>query len=135
MPVTVLWSSFEGVVKSPVGWGVTPVITASAWKYALEFATQIARKWDTVISCGKWHEQVQLTNFWKRKWNDKKLLTEILTSQNKVILNSKEIKKAYLQNLKYEKGQSFLTTDQYYSNIWNNISIDNKPSWMFKSTN
>ena len=104
-------------------------------KYALEFATQIARKWDTVISCGKWHEQVQLTNFWKRKWNDKKLLTEILTSQNKVILNSKEIKKAYLQNLKYEKGQSFLTTDQYYSNIWNNISIDNKPSWIFKSTN
>jgi UDP-N-acetylmuramoyl-L-alanyl-D-glutamate--2,6-diaminopimelate ligase len=33
-------------------------------KYALQFAVEIAKKWDIVVSCWKWHEQVQLTNFW-----------------------------------------------------------------------
>jgi hypothetical protein len=103
-------------------------------KYALHFATEIAKNWDVVVSCGKWHEQVQITNFWKRKWNDKQVLSEILTSQKKLILNSKEIKKAYLQNLRYEKSQNHITTKEYYSNPQPNPTpIDNnKPSWMFK---
>ena len=103
-------------------------------KYALQFATEVAKKWDVVVSCGKWHEQVQITNFWKRKWNDKQVLSEILTSQKKLILNSKEIKNAYLQNLRYEKNQNHITTKQYYSNTEQpQINpINNKPSWMFK---
>ena len=84
-------------------------------KYALQFATEIAKKWDIVVSCGKGHEQVQLTNFWKRKWSDKNILTSILESQHKTILNVNEIKKAYLQNLRIEKSANSITTKQYYS--------------------
>ena len=106
-------------------------------QYALQFATEIAKKWDIVVSCGKWHEQVQLTNFWKRKRNDKKILTQILQSQNKTILNSSEIKKAYLHNLKIEKSSNSITTQQYYApenNNQNNITNQNiqSHSWMFK---
>ena len=103
-------------------------------KYALEFATEIAKKWDVVVSCWKWHEQVQITNFWKRKRSDKRILSDILTSQKKLILNSKEIKKAYLENLKYEKRQNHITTKQYYSNTEETDNKD-KPSWMFKRVN
>lgn len=104
-------------------------------KYALQFATEIAKKWDIVVSCGKWHEQVQLTNFWKRKWNDKKVLTDILTSQHKTILNSNEIKKAYLQNLKIEKSNSIITTQKYYSQDTNDNTTAQKPhSGMFKQS-
>jgi UDP-N-acetylmuramoyl-L-alanyl-D-glutamate--2,6-diaminopimelate ligase len=99
-------------------------------KYALQFASEIAKKWDVVVSCWKWHEQVQITNFGKRKRSDKGILSDILTSQKKLILNSKEIKKAYLENLKYEKSQHHITTKQYYSDI-DEITTD-KPSWMFK---
>ena len=101
-------------------------------KYALQFATEIAKKWDVVVSCGKWHEQVQLTNFWKRKWNDKKVLSDILQSQNKTILNTKEIKKAYLQNLRIEKSENSITTQQYFA-PQPTPEIKNTPSWMFKN--
>ncbi len=123
-------------------------------RYALQFATEIAKKWDIVVSCWKWHEEVQLTNFWKRKWNDKKVLTKILEYQHKTILNVNEIKKAYLQNLRIEKSSNSITTQQYYSqqtktpqistNSQNNsISTENSQisqntensqtnSWMFK---
>jgi uncharacterized protein YutD len=83
-------------------------------KYALQFATEIAKKWDIVVSCWKWHEQVQLTNFWKRKWNDKKVLRKILEFQHKTILNTDEIKRTYLQNLRIEKSSNTITTKQYY---------------------
>jgi len=106
-------------------------------RYALQFATEIVKQWDIVVSCGKWHEQVQLTNFWKRKWNDKKVLIEILQSQNKTILNSGEIKKAYLQNLRIEKSWNSITANQYYSqpateNTNTQTEGTVKPSWMFK---
>ena len=105
-------------------------------KYALEFAIEIANKWDTVVSCWKWHEQIQLTNFWKRKWNDKIMLTDLLLSKNKTILNAKEIKKAYLQQLKLEKSHNSITKQQYYSDTENtNNEIHPKTqtrSWMFK---
>ena len=104
-------------------------------RYALKFATEIAKQWDTVISCWKWHEQIQLTNFWKRKWNDKKVLTELLLSQNKTILNTKEIKKAYLQQLKIEKSKNSITKEQYYSETEesnNEIPQTNKRTWMFR---
>ena len=105
-------------------------------KYALQFATEIAHTWDTVISCGKWHEQVQLTNFGKRKRNDKAVLTDLLLSQNKTILNSKEIKKAYLQQLKIEKNNNILTKEQYYSTDQDSpteiSSTTQKRTWMFK---
>lgn len=105
-------------------------------RYALQFATEIAKKWDIVVSCWKWHEQVQLTNFWKRKRNDKKLLTKLLQLQHKTILNTNEIKKAYLQNLRIEKSANSITKQQYYSEV----SQPSKPqepqiqtrSWMFK---
>jgi hypothetical protein len=114
-------------------------------KYALQLATEISKKWDVVVSCGKWHEQVQLTNFWKRKRNDKKVLTKILESQHKTILNSNEIKLAYLQNLRIEKSKNSITTQQYYSEA-NTVSNQTdqfssntpnptsptQPSWMFK---
>ena len=106
-------------------------------KYALQFATEIANKWDTVVSCGKWHEQVQLTNFWKRKRNDKKILNEILLSQHKTILNANEIKKSYLQKLRIEKSKNSITTQQYYSSDTDNTQKSNvdtsqAPSGMFK---
>ena len=104
--------------------------------YALQLATEIAKKWDIIVSCGKWHEQVQLTNFWKRKWNDKKILTRILESQHKTILNSKEIKKAYLQALKLEKSSNSITEQQYYSKSPESpITNQNNQvrTWMFKN--
>ena len=111
--------------------------------YALKLATEIAKEWDIVVSCWKWHEQIQLTNFWKRKWNDKKQLISILQSQNKTILNTKEIKKSYLEKLKSAKSQPHITPQQYYANqnINNNATnqtnnqIWNTPSWMFKPSN
>jgi len=48
--------------------------------FAIKFATEVAKKWDLVMFAGKWHETVQLTNFWKKKWNDKDILLEILGS-------------------------------------------------------
>ena len=105
-------------------------------KYALQFATEIANKWDIVVSCWKWHEQVQLTNFWKRKWNDKTVLTKLLMSQNKIILNTKEIKESYLKQLKIEKSNSSITKEQYYSTQSvddNNSQNWQTRSWMFKS--
>lgn len=102
-------------------------------KYALTFATEIAKEWDTVISCWKWHEQIQLTNFWKRKWNDKKVLINLLLSQNKTILNTKEIKKAYLQQLKIEKSNSSITKQQYYTDTEEaENSHTQKRTWMFR---
>ena len=103
-------------------------------RYALQFATEIAKKWDVVVSCGKWHEQVQITNFGKRQWNDKKVLSAILQSQNKTILNTKEIKKAYLQNLRIEKSENSITTQQYFA-PQPTPEIKDTPSWMFKSPN
>ena len=104
-------------------------------KYALQFATEIANKWDIVVSCWKWHEQVQLTNFWKRKWNDKTVLTKLLMFQNKTILNTKEIKESYLKQLKIEKSNSSITKEQYYSTQSvddNNSQNWQTRSWMFK---
>ena len=109
----------------------------------VEFAAEIAKKWDVVVSCWKWHEQIQLTNFWKRKWNDKKLLTKILEIQHKTILNSDEIRKAYLQNLRIEKSANSITTNQYYattqisanqgSQETQTISPTSTRTWMFKN--
>jgi len=105
-------------------------------RYALQFATEIAKKWDIVVSCWKWHEQVQLTNFWKRKRNDKKLLTKLLQLQHKTIFNTNEIKKAYLQNLKIEKSTNSITKQQYYSEVSPQTKLQEAPiqtrSWMFK---
>ena len=107
-------------------------------RYALQFATEIAKKWDIVVSCWKWHEQVQLTNFGKRKRNDKKILTRILEYQHKTILNADEIRKAYLQNLRIEKSSNSITTQQYYSQNSESTQTNNTQStqsrtWMFKT--
>lgn len=48
-------------------------------EFAIQFATEIAQKWDFVMFAGKWHETVQLTNFWKKKWNDKEILLKIIS--------------------------------------------------------
>ena len=83
-------------------------------KYAIQFATEIARPNDVVVFCGKWHEQVQLTNFGKRTRNDKKVLINLLQSQWKEILDTKQIKKAYLDKLKEEKKKNHISIQQYY---------------------
>ncbi len=49
---------------------------------AIKMATEIAKPWDLVMFAGKWHETVQLTNFWKRKWNDKDILEKIINEKN-----------------------------------------------------
>ena len=86
-------------------------------KYALQLASEISKKWDVVVSCGKWHEEVQLTNFGKRKWNDKATLLEILNKQNKQILNTKEIKQTYLNNIRNKTNQDHITPEQYYKSV------------------
>lgn len=45
---------------------------------ALSMAINLAKPWDVVFLAGKGHEQVQLTNFGKRKWNDMDTLKALL---------------------------------------------------------
>lgn len=47
-------------------------------EFALRMAVEIAKPGDNVLIAGKGHEQVQYTNFGKRKWNDADKLKEIL---------------------------------------------------------
>lgn len=47
-------------------------------KFAIKFATQIAKPWDIVLLAGKWHETIQYTNLWKRPRSDKKVLEHYL---------------------------------------------------------
>ncbi len=47
-------------------------------KFAIKFATQIAKPWDIVLLAGKGHETVQYTNLGKRKRSDKKVLQHYL---------------------------------------------------------
>jgi UDP-N-acetylmuramyl tripeptide synthase len=49
-------------------------------EYALRMACEIAKPGDYVLLAWKGHEHVQLTNYGKRPWSDKKKLEEILTS-------------------------------------------------------
>lgn len=51
-------------------------------EFALKMAYSIAKSWDIVLLAWKWHEQVQLTNFWKREWNDKSQLLKIFNDSN-----------------------------------------------------
>ena len=53
--------------------------------YAIKFATEIAKPWDIVLLAGKWHEKVQLTNYWKRKWSDYAELGLIKKVKNRLI--------------------------------------------------
>jgi len=104
-------------------------------KYALEFAADIAKPWDVVVCCGKWHEQVQLTNFGKRPRWEKDILSEILRKKWKTILNAQSIKKAHLQQIKSEKNQNHITVQQYYQ-AWPKASTESADtSWMFKPIN
>ncbi len=104
-------------------------------KYALQFATEIAKPWDVVVCCWKGHEQVQLTNFGKRPRNEKKVLSEILNKQWKNILNTKSIKKTYLEQLKSEKNQNHVTVQKYYQIQNPNPTLNQQSSWMFKPSN
>lgn len=45
--------------------------------YAIKLAMDIAEPGDLILLAGKGHEQVQLTNFGKRKWSDKATLLEL----------------------------------------------------------
>lgn len=47
-------------------------------EFAIKLAAEVAKKWDLVLLAWKWHETVQLTNFWKRDWSDKKELMKTL---------------------------------------------------------
>jgi hypothetical protein len=83
--------------------------------YAIKFATEIARPGDVVVFAGKGHELVQLTNFGKKARSDKKVLTEILQSQGKQILNTTVIKQQFLDELKNQKNPAHVTPAQYYA--------------------
>lgn len=39
-------------------------------KLAVAFAKKISKPWDIVLLAWKWHEKIQLTNFWKRSYSD-----------------------------------------------------------------
>lgn len=107
--------------------------------YAIKFATEIARPGDVVVLAGKGHETVQLTNFGKREWNDKKNLITLLQSQGKTLLNSKEIKKQYLIELKNRTNPNHITPEQYLhegddtQKISHQTPIPQQTSGMFKS--
>lgn len=45
---------------------------------AIKMAVDIAKPGDLVLLAWKWHEHIQLTNFGKRPWSDRKKLEEIL---------------------------------------------------------
>lgn len=47
-------------------------------EHAIDMAVEIAKEWDIVLLAWKGHETVQVTNFWKRKWNDKDYLESVL---------------------------------------------------------
>ena len=51
-------------------------------RFAIKFATEIAKPWDIVLLAGKWHETVQLTNYWKRERSDYNELEKIKNGQN-----------------------------------------------------
>lgn len=66
-------------------------LTKKKWKdyfvipersYAIKFLTEITKPWDKVLLAGKGHENVQLTNFWKVSWNDKRVLLKLLDNPN-----------------------------------------------------
>lgn len=43
---------------------------------AINFILNIVKPWDIVLMAWKWHENIQVTNFWKIEWNDKLKLIE-----------------------------------------------------------
>ncbi len=49
---------------------------------AIKFACEIAQAGDVVMMAGKGHETIQLTNFGKRKWNDKEELMKNLGTRD-----------------------------------------------------
>jgi UDP-N-acetylmuramyl tripeptide synthase len=44
---------------------------------AIKFANEISQPWDIILVAGKWHETVQLTNFWPRKWSDVEFINNL----------------------------------------------------------
>jgi len=81
--------------------------------YAIKLCTEIAKPGDVVVFAGKGHELIQLTNFGKRERNDKKILMTFLQSQNTPILNTHEVKRAYLEELRSKKNPNHVTPQQY----------------------
>jgi UDP-N-acetylmuramoyl-L-alanyl-D-glutamate--2,6-diaminopimelate ligase len=64
----IIWQILDGV-KNKTEWKDLFVIPERI--LAIKFACEIAKPWDTLMFAGKWHENIQFTNFGKRKWNDK----------------------------------------------------------------
>lgn len=83
--------------------------------YAIRLATEIAKPGDVVVLAGKGHELVQLTNFGKRAWSDKRVLTEILQAQGKQVLSMGGIQQQFLESLKEQHNPNHLTPEVYYS--------------------
>lgn len=74
----------------------------------------IAKPGDTVVFAGKGHEVAQLTNFGKRDWNDKKVLTQILQESGIALEDSEKIRHAFIQRIQEEKrSANHLTVEQY----------------------
>lgn len=46
-------------------------------KYAFQLALDLAKPGDIILFAGKGHEQIQLTNFGKRAWNDYEFLSQL----------------------------------------------------------
>ena len=48
---------------------------------AIKMAVDLAKPWDIVLLAWKWHENIQVTNTWKRQWNDRKQLEKMLSEK------------------------------------------------------
>lgn len=83
--------------------------------YALKFIAEIAKPGDMVVLAGKGHETIQLTNFGKRPRSDKNILIEHLQGLGKQLLNTSEVKRHYLENLKDQTNPTHITPQQYFS--------------------
>lgn len=49
---------------------------------AIRFANKVSKPWDTILLAWKWHEKIQLTNFWKINWNDKDFVMNDFVDEN-----------------------------------------------------
>lgn len=76
------WENRYDIIAQVSKW-----ITKIQWKdffilpereHAIWLAIKMAMPWDVVLLAGKWHERVQLTNYWKRPWNDMDVLKKLL---------------------------------------------------------
>ncbi len=84
-------------------------------QYAIKLAIDAAKPGDIILLAGKWHENIQLTNFWKRPRSDKEKLVELLTMAGKNILDTDDLKRQHLNQLKETYKTQHVTPSTFLS--------------------